>query len=146
MSQGTRAHQAAIFIAFESPVQMLCDSPSNYYREPEFTHFIASVPTVWDETVAIEAKAGDYLLIARRSGDTWYVAGLNDWTRRELALPLDFLGDGGYTAAIFKDGVNAECWAEAYKCETAAVSSGDILPVVMANGGGWAAIIRPSVK
>lgn len=146
MSQGTRAHQAAIFIAFESPVQMLCDSPSNYYREPEFTHFIASVPTVWDETVAIEAKAGDYLLIARRSGDTWYVAGLNDWTRRELALPLDFLGNGEYTAEIFKDGVNADSWAEDYKCETAVVSSGDILPVVMANGGGWAAIIRPSVK
>ena len=143
MSQGTRAHQAAIFIAYESAVQMLCDSPSNYYREPEFTGFIASVPTVWDETRAIDAKAGDYLLVARRSGDVWYVAGLNDWNRRSLSLPLDFLGDGEYSAMVFKDGVNADSWAEDFKCETVSVSSGDVLPVEMANGGGWAAIIRP---
>lgn len=58
MSQGTRAHQAAIFITFESPVTMKCDSPSNYYKVPEYAKFIASVPTVWDETKAIEAKAG----------------------------------------------------------------------------------------
>lgn len=142
MSQGTRAHQAAIFIAFESPLQMMCDSPSNYYKEAEFTDFISSVPTVWDEIKALEAKAGDYLLIARRSGDVWYVAGLNDWTRRELSLSLDFLGEGEFSARIFKDGVNADTWAEDYKCETLKVASDDILAVEMAKGGGWAAIIE----
>lgn len=142
MSQGTRAHQAAIFIAYESSVQMLCDSPSNYRKNPEFTNFIASVPTVWDETKAIEAKAGDYLLIARRNGDVWYVAGLNDWTGRELSLSLDFLEEGEWTADIFKDGVNADSWAEDYMLETVGVSKNDVLSVKMANGGGWAAIIR----
>ncbi len=143
MSQGTRAHQAAIFVAFESSVQMLCDSPSNYYKVPEYTDFIASIPTVWDETRAIAAKAGDYLLIARRSGETWYVAGLNDWNARELSVTLDFLGEGGYEAEIFRDGVNANSWAEDYVLETISVKAGDTLPVNMANGGGWAAIIKP---
>lgn len=143
MSQGTRAHQAAIYIVFESPLQMLCDSPSNYYREPEFTEFIASVPTVWDQTRAIEAKAGDYLLIARRSGEQWFVAGLNDWTGRELSLPLDFLGEGRYTMRVFRDGVNANAWASDYKTETRTVTRSETIPVQMANGGGWAAIITP---
>lgn len=143
MSQGTRAHQAAIFIAFESPLTMMCDSPSNYYRNPEYARFLASIPTVWDETVALEAKAGDYLLMARRNGDVWYVAGLNDWTGQELQATLDFLGEGEYEAEIFSDGVNANRWAEDYRLERVKVRKGDALPVKMANGGGWAAILRP---
>ena len=143
MSQGTRAHQAAIFIAFESPLTMMCDSPSNYYRNPEYARFLASIPTVWDETVALEAKAGDYLLMARRNGEVWYVAGLNDWTGRELLATLDFLGEGEYEAEIFSDGVNANRWAEDYRLERVKVRKGEVLPVKMANGGGWAAIIRP---
>ena len=143
MSQGTRAHQAALFITFESPLMMMCDSPSNYRRNEEYARFLASIPTVWDETVAIEAKAGDYLLMARRNGDTWYVAGLNDWTGRELQVTLDFLGEGEYEAEIFSDGVNANRWAEDYRLEKTKVHKGDVLPVKMANGGGWAAVIRP---
>ena len=142
MSQGTRAHQAAIFVAFESPLMMMCDSPSNYYRNPEYARFLASIPTVWDETVAIEAKAGDYLLMARRNGDTWYVAGLNDWKARELQVVLDFIGEGEYVAEIFSDGVNANRWAEDYKLQKQTVRKGDVLPVRMANGGGWVAILR----
>lgn len=142
MSQGTRAHQAAIFVAFESPLMMMCDSPSNYRRNEEYARFLASIPTVWDETVGIEAKAGDYLLMARRNGDTWYVAGLNDWTGRELEVTLDFLGEGEYEAEIFMDGVNADRWGEDYRLEKKTVRKGDVLPVKMANGGGWAAIIR----
>lgn len=143
MSQGTRAHQAAIFITFESPLMMMCDSPSNYYRNSEYARFLASIPTVWDETVALEAKAGDYLLMARRNGDTWYVAGLNDWTGRELQVVLDFLGEGTWQAEIFCDGVNANRWAEDYRIDRQTVRKGDSLPVKMANGGGWAAILRP---
>lgn len=143
MSQGTRAHQAAIFITFESPLMMMCDSPSNYYRNSEYARFLASIPTVWDETVALEAKAGDYLLMARRNGDNWYVAGLNDWTGRELQVVLDFLGEGTWQAEIFCDGVNANRWAEDYRIDRQTVRKGDSLPVKMANGGGWAAILRP---
>ena len=143
MSQGTRAHQAAIFVAFESPLMMMCDSPSNYRRNEEYARFLASIPTVWDETVALDAKAGDYLLIARRNGDTWYVAGLNDWNGRKLEVTLDFLGEGEYDAQIFMDGVNADSWGEDYKLEKTVVSKGDVLPVRMADGGGWVAILKP---
>ena len=143
MSQGTRAHQAAIFVAFESPLMMMCDSPSNYRRNEEYARFLASIPTVWDETVAIEAKAGDYLLMARRNGETWYVAGLNDWTGRELEVVLDFIEEGEYAAQIFKDGVNANRWGEDYKLERTTVHKGDVLPVKMADGGGWVAILQP---
>lgn len=143
MSQGTRAHQAAIFVAFESPLMMMCDSPSNYRRNEEYARFLASIPTVWDETVALDAKAGDYLLMARRNVDTWYVAGLNDWNGRKLEVTLDFLGEGEYDAQIFMDGVNADSWGEDYKLERTVVRKGDVLPVRMADGGGWAAIINP---
>ena len=146
MSQGTRAHQAAIFVAFESPLMMMCDSPSNYRRNEEYARFLASIPTVWDETVGIDAKAGDYLLMARRNGDTWYVAGLNDWNGRELEVALDFLGEGEYDAQIFMDGVNADRWGEDYKLEKTKVSKGDVLPVRMADGGGWVAILKPVKK
>ena len=146
MSQGTRAHQAAIFVAFESPLMMMCDSPSNYRRNEEYARFLASIPTVWDETIGIDAKAGDYLLMARRNGDTWYVAGLNDWNGRELEVALDFIGEGEYDAHIFMDGVNANRWGEDYKLEKTVVRKGDVLPVCMADGGGWVAILKPVKK
>ena len=146
MSQGTRAHQAAIFVAFESPLMMMCDSPSNYRRNEEYARFLASIPTVWDETIGIDAKAGDYLLMARRNGDTWYVAGLNDWNGRELEVALDFIGEGEYDAQIFMDGVNANRWGEDYKLEKTVVRKGDVLLVRMADGGGWVAILKPVKK
>jgi alpha-glucosidase len=80
--------------------------------------------------------------MARRNGENWYVAGMNDWNARELKACLDFLGDGQYEAEIFCDGVNADRWAEDYRIEKVMVSKGDVLDVKMANGGGWAAVIR----
>ena len=143
MSQGTRTHQVALFTAYESPLTMLCDSPSNYYRNPEFTSYIAAIPTVWDETVALEAKAGDYLLMARRNGDRWYVAGLNDWTARSLSFKADFLGTGKYKVRIFQDGVNADAWAEDYKITDTLANASSVFNFRMAQGGGWSAIFTP---
>ena len=108
MSQGTRCRQLAEYVIFESPFNMLCDSPSNYMREPECTEFIASVPTTWDETVGLDGRVGEYVSIARRKGDTWYVGGMTDWNARTLTIDLGFLGEGAYTAELFRDGVNAE--------------------------------------
>ena len=104
MSQGTRCHQLAQYVVYSSPLNMLCDSPSNYMSEPECTQFIAEVPEVWDETVALDGKVAEYAAIARRSGDTWYVGVLNNWDERDLKLKLDFLPDGEYDVTIFKDG------------------------------------------
>ncbi|MBO4465190.1 MAG: glycoside hydrolase family 97 protein [Bacteroidales bacterium] len=140
MSQGTRSHQVALFVSYESPLMMLCDTPSKYYQAPEYTEYLAQIPTIWEETVAQEAEAGEYLLMSRKTSDgRWYSAGLTNWSGRELTLDTSFLGGGQWEARIHKDGVNADVWAEDYKIETVTVTAGDQLPVVMAKGGGWVA-------
>ena len=142
MSQGTRVHQMAMYTVYEAPLQMLADSPSKYIKEQECTDFIASVPTTFDETLALDGEMGEYIVIARRKGDTWFVAAMTDWTAREISISLDFLGEGSHEAVIFSDGANAHKEATDYKRTTATVSSGDTLNVRMAPGGGFAAIIK----
>lgn len=137
MSQGTRCHQLAMYIVLESPFNMLCDSPSNYMREQESTSFIAQVPTVWDETVVLDGKMGEYIITARRKGDTWYVGGLNNWDARDVEVDLSFLSSGSHKAVLFKDGVNAHRTARDYKREEVSVSSAQPLKVHLAPGGGF---------
>lgn len=137
MSQGTRCHQLAMYIVLESPFNMLCDSPSNYMREPESTSFIAQVPTVWDETVVLDGKMGEYIITARRKGDTWFVGGLNNWDARNVEVDLSFLSSGSHKAVLFKDGVNAHRTARDYKREEVSVSSAQPLKVHLAPGGGF---------
>ena len=140
MSQGTRCRQLAEFVIFDSPFSMLCDSPSNYMSEPECTKFIAEIPEVWDETKVLEGKVGDYIVTARRSGDTWYVGAMTDWSPRDMEVDLSFLPAGNYQIEIFKDGVNADRAARDYKRTVADFTPGKV-NVHMAPGGGWTAII-----
>ncbi len=138
MSQGTRCHQLALYMVLESPLNMLCDSPSNYNRNLECTEFIANVPTVWNETRVLQGVLGDYVVIARRSGDTWYVGGITDWTARDLELDLSFLGAGSYNADLFIDGINADKAARDYARKTLKVNAGTKLNLHLAPGGGFA--------
>jgi alpha-glucosidase len=142
MAPGTRCHQLAMYVVFESPLQMLSDNPSNYYREPEAMEFLKEVPVTWDETRVLDGKVGDYILIARRSGDTWYVGAMTDWSPRELELNLSFLESGNYSMQIWKDGINADRHASDFAMENLQVSGGSKKKIQMAPGGGWAAIIR----
>ena len=142
ISLGTRCHQVAMYVIYESPLQMLCDSPSTNYKEAETVEFISKMPTTWDETIALDAKVGDYILMARRKGDTWYIGGMTDWTPRELELDFSFLPEGNYTAEIMKDGVNADRYAQDYKKETISVTNTTKTKIKLAPGGGWAAIIN----
>lgn len=144
MSQGTRAHQAALYVLFESPLQMLCDSPSNYLRTPEFTSFIAAVPTVWDQTVALDAAVGEYAAVARRNGAKWYIGAITDWTPRTLQAQLSFLGEGRYRMTVLEDGINADRIAHDFRVRTCEVTRNDTIDLPMAPGGGWAAIIEPA--
>ena len=141
MSQGTRCHQLAEYVIFDSPLNMLCDSPSNYIREQECTDFIAAVPTVWDETVGVEGEVGKYIAMARRSGDVWYVGALTGWNARTLNLDLSFIPEGEYVIEIFRDGINADRAACDYKREIVDLSSDRKIAVKMAPGGGYAAKI-----
>lgn len=146
MSLGTRCNQIAMYVIYESPLQMLCDSPSAYYKEAETTTFISKMPTTWDETIALDAKVGDYLLMARRKGDTWYIGAMTDWTPRELNLNLSFLSDGDYTAEIMKDGINADRYAQDYVKENSTVNNTTQTTIKLAPGGGWAAILTKQIN
>jgi alpha-glucosidase len=137
MSLGTRVHQMAMYVVFESPLQMLADSPTHYLRELECTQFIAGVPTVWDETRVLEARVSDYVAVARRSGDTWFVGAMTDWDARRLTLDTDFLGEGAWSARVFRDGPNAGRNPQDYQVVAVDIESGDSLVVDLAPGGGW---------
>jgi len=132
-----------MYVVFEAPLQMLADSPTAYMKEQESTNFISQIPTIFDETIALDGKVGEYVAIARRKGDQWFVGGLTNWSAREMTIDLSFLGKGTYSAEIFKDGINAGKDATDYKHEIVKVVSADKLTVNMANGGGFAIIISP---
>ena len=140
MSQGTRCRQLAEFMTFDAPFSMLCDSPSNYMQEEECTKFIASIPTVWDETKALDGKVGEFIVMARRSGEDWYVGALTDGDARDLVIDLSFLPAGNYTIEYYKDGINADRAARDYKKVVEDFTPGKV-NVHMAPGGGWAAKI-----
>lgn len=142
MSQGTRCHQLAMYVVYESPLQMLADNPSNYYREPECMDFLSSVPTTWDQTKVLAGKVGEYVIIARKSGDKWYIGAMTDWTPRDLKIKLNFLDNGEYNIDLYKDGVNADRCAIDFVREKKKVTAGQILNIQLAPGGGWAAIIH----
>ncbi len=143
MSMGTRCHQLAMYIIYESPLQMLADSPTNYLREKECLEFLSQVPCVWDDTRVLEARVSDYIVIARRAGSIWYAAAMTDWDSREFTIPLDFLEDGEYEAEIFSDGMNADRHGNDYQKHAAQITHRDTLKIKMAPGGGWVARIRP---
>ena len=139
MSQGTRCRQLAEYAVFEAPLTMLCDSPSNYMAETECTEFIAEFPTVWDETIPLCGEIGEYVAVARRHGETWYVGALTNWDERDLDLDLGFIGGGEMT--VFQDGINADRAARDYKKTSARIPADGIVRIHMAPGGGWVAKI-----
>ena len=141
MSQGTRCHQVAMYVVYEAPLQMMCESPSIYLKEQETVDFITEIPTVWDETKVIEAKIGDYLIVARRKGKDWYIGGMTDWTARKFDIPLHFLS-GSYDAKIITDGMNADRYAEDYHIEVKTIKKDDQLRIKLASGGGFAVILK----
>ena len=145
MSQGTRCHQVAMYVVYESPLQMLCDLPSLYYKDNQTTEFIAKIPSVWDETIVLKGKVGDYIAIARRKGDTWYVGAMTDWSPRQMEIDLSFLPESEYSMEVMKDGVNAGKNAEDYAKENLSVNQESKLKIQLAPGGGWAAILTKKI-
>ena len=142
MTQGTRCHQLAMYVIYESPLQMLADAPSNYRREPESLAFIAGVPTVWDETRVLDARIGEYIVLARRRGRDWWVGAMTNWTKRDLTIDLGFLGEAKWSAEIHRDGPNADRAAVDYVREVRSMAPTDTLRIQLAPGGGWAATFR----
>ncbi len=137
MTQGTRCHQLAMYVVFESPLQMLADSPSNYKKEQESLDFIAKIPTVWDETVILSATVGEHILTARKSEETWFVGALSGDDSKDLIVDFSFLEEGEYTMEIFQDGINADRYAGDYKKVITKITNKDTLNIHLSAGGGW---------
>ena len=138
MSQGTRCRQLAMYMVFDSPLTMLCDTPSNYDREGECTDFIAGIPTTWDETLVLDGRMGDYVVTARRKGTTWYVGGITDTSARDIEIDLSFLPAGTHNAVLFRDGANAHRIGRDYKRMEMQVENAEKLKFHLAPGGGFA--------
>ena len=141
MGQGTRAHAMALFVILSSPMEMLPDSPSDYYREAECTDFLTKIPVEWNETRLLQGKISKYTILARRSGSDWFVGAITNGDERILDLPTDFLSPGKYQLVAIEDGINANTSATDYKRVKKKFVSGEILKLKLAPGGGWVARI-----
>jgi alpha-glucosidase len=141
MCQGTRAHQLAMYAVFLSPLVMLSDYPESYDNNPGM-EFLEKVPTVWDETNVLNGEPAQYVTIARRKGDNWYLGAMTNWNARDLDIPLSFLGAGEYETQIFADGANADKDATSLAIWTKRVKAGDKLTLHLAPGGGAAVIFK----
>ncbi len=143
MSQGTRAHQAAMYVLYDAPLQMLCDNPSNYLKEPEYTRFLAEIPVSWDQTIGLPSRVGEYVVMARRQGDVWYLGAMTNWDTRTLEIDPSFLGNGTFQIDYLEDGPNADRHAADYRMSTRTLQPGEKISIKMAPGGGWVAILKP---
>lgn len=143
--QGTRAHQAAMYVVYFAPLQMLCDSASEYLKSPEILKFMAETPTTWDETKVLEGKIGKYVVIARRHGKDWYIGGMCDWDGKEVEIDLSKIlsPDTDYKAEIIRDGANAGRVGTDFKYCVKSLTSADKLKLKMAPGGGFAVKLSP---
>lgn len=139
---GTRCHQLALYVVFENPMPMVADTPGAYEGQPGF-EFIAEVPTTWGETRFLAGEPGEYVVLARRKGDAWYLAGITNWTAREVAVPLECLGAGQFAAKLYVDGSLDEARPNEATVREQDVAASESLKISLAPGGGFVAVVRP---
>ena len=143
-SQGTRVHQMALMSLYEAPLQMLCDSPTQYRKNAECFKFISSFPTVWDETAGVAGGINKFAAVARRKGGEWYLGAITGWDGLETELPTSFLGKGEWQVEAFEDAADAGENAEHYVRRVYTLKAGEPLKVKLAPGGGFAARFTPA--
>jgi len=141
MVMGTRAHHLAMYVVFESPIQMVSDHPNAYKNEPSF-QFIKDVPATWDESRVLNGIPGEYVTIARRSGEEWYLGSMTNWTPRELNLSLDFLSEGTYVAEMYMDAPDTGLYPKNNIIKRVMVNNKQHLELSLASGGGCAVRFR----
>jgi alpha-glucosidase len=144
MTQGTRMHQAAMYLVYDSPYAKMGGNVSDYLREPEFTTMLAEIPTLWDDTRVLDGRIGDYIVTMRRGIDgSFWVGAMTDWTPRDVQVPLAFLPAGSFTAEIWQDGPNAARYGSDWQHVSQAVNVSHSLKIHMAPGGGYVAKFVP---
>lgn len=138
MSYGTRCQQLGMYICYFAPLQMLCDAPTEYEKYPDILKFLSEVPVTWDETIPLDGKLGEYVVLARRKGNAWYIGALNNWTERTIKIDLSFIGEGQHQAQMFVDGMNADRRGDDYMVISQRVSRSTPLEITLKPGGGTA--------
>jgi alpha-glucosidase len=146
MSLGTRSHQLAMYVVYESPLQMLADSPSNYLAEPEAMELLGPVPSVWDETRVLGGQIGDYVVVARRSGATWYLGAMTDWTSRQIQIDTGFLGGGEWKFVAYVDPPDHPAVGSEHYRTAGTLSSGTPARFTLAPGGGFVAVFTQAPR
>jgi alpha-glucosidase len=141
IAQGTRMHQMAMFMIYESPLQLFSGNLSDAVREPELMTFLGKIPTVWDETRILKAELGNYIVEARRLGDQWFIGAMNAWQAQDFTLTPDFLGDGTFVMETASDGINAERNPHDYALKQSEITAKSPLTIHLAPGGGYVARI-----
>ncbi|MBP2832898.1 glycoside hydrolase family 97 protein [Aquimarina sp. U1-2] len=142
-SIGTRAHQVAMYVIYESGLQMLCDSPSTYLKDQKTVDFISQIPVTWDKTIVLDAQIEEQIVLARMKNEDWYIGAMGGMEEREILLDFSFLPDGiTYQATIFNDGSNANTFAEDYQITSQQVTNQTKITIRLAKGGGWTAILK----
>jgi alpha-glucosidase len=137
-TQGTRCHELAMYILFHQPFAMLCDSPAEYRKYPDIMEFLSLVPTVFDETKVLHAKANEVAVMAKRKGDVWFLGAMTNWTARDITLDFSFLPKGKWKAVLYQDGTEADVDAQAYEVTTRLVDQTSKINMRLAQGGGAA--------
>ncbi|WP_026327253.1 glycoside hydrolase family 97 protein [Proteiniphilum acetatigenes] len=143
-SQGTRCHQLAMYVVYDQYLAMLCDAPTEYRKFPDIMEFLATVPVTFDHTRVLDAEIGEYIVTAKQNGNNWFIGGMTNWKARDAVIDFSFLSENGsYIATIYRDGKNANLYAEQYTCEKIEVNSTDKMSIRMAQGGGFAIMVTP---
>lgn len=142
MSMGTRMHQAAMFIVYESPIQLFSGNPSQGILEPEFMELIGAIPTVWDETFILDGKVGEYIVTVRKKGGDFFIGGMSNWSGKNTEIDFSFLGDGEYNAILATDGVNADRYPSDYTIYQQPINKNSKMTLTMAKGGGFVMVLR----
>lgn len=140
--QGTRAAELALFVVYDSPLCCVCDHPDHYRNQPG-TDFLKVVPTVWDDTRVLAGEVARHLVMARRSGNEWFLGALTDGSARNLPVKLDFLGSGRWKMRLWQDATDSAVNAEHLEVEERAVTAADILTLRLAPAGGCVARFQP---
>jgi alpha-glucosidase len=143
MSQGTRAHQLAMYIVFDSPIQYFVGNPSQGFKEPAFMKFLGNIPTTWDETIVLDGKPGEYIVSAKLKDGIWYLGAMNNWTEREINIDLSKLGLKKYNLTGIIDGVNSNKYAADYEIISRHGDAEEKFIIKLSKGGGGVCRFEP---
>jgi len=138
---GTRAHELALFVIYDSPLCCACDAPERYRGQPG-AEFLKVVPTVWDQTKVLAGEPGQFIITARQSGNRWFIGAITDTHARKFDIPLAFLGRGKWHTQIFHDTPPSNQDAEQIGIEQCTLSATNSLPIGMARDGGFVAVLE----